>query len=173
LDTSDGSPDTKTALTVLPELPAKFNPIKALPALEKAQLLDAVLSHYEAGKSIYEIAEHLGVNNGTIYRALLKHKPDEWKDVKAARYEAEAEDAEKELKHADTPVAVTRARERLANAKWMLERLARGIYGQDAPQDSAGRLSITLNIGAGQPLDVVAVHENAPSLVDENAQSKT
>jgi transposase len=156
LTTSEESSSTKTALATLPELPAKFNPIRALPELERVKLLEAVISHYEAGKSIYEIAEHLGVNNGTIYRALLKHKPDEWKDVKAARYESEAEDAEKELKEATTPLAVTRARERLAHAKWMLERLARSIYGQEIEHGGGAAVQINIGIRRDDPLDVVA-----------------
>jgi DNA-binding MurR/RpiR family transcriptional regulator len=145
-------------LTVLPELPEHYNPLKALPAAEKAKLLDTILAHYENGTSIYELAEKLGVNNATIYRALVKHRTEDWKEVRGARYHAQIEQAEKDMQEATDPLAVTRAREQLANARWMLERLQRSIYGQDQQQDgSSGRVSIVLNIGQqrSEPLDVV------------------
>jgi hypothetical protein len=61
---------------------------------------------------------------------------------------SEIEEAEKDLKEAPDQLAVTRARERLASARWMLERLLRGIYGQDQQATSGSGISITLNIGA-------------------------
>lgn len=145
-----------TALALLPALPAKYNPIKALPETEKATLLDAILSHYEAGTSIYKLAETLGVDNATLYRQLIKHRPEEWKEVRSARYLSEIEEAEKDLKEAPDALAVTRARERLASARWMLERLLRSIYGQDAPPDGGGRINIQLNIGGGTPPTIVS-----------------
>ena len=151
----------QTALQALPELPKHYNPIKALPEAERVQLLDAILAHYECGASIYELAERLGVDNATLYRQLIKHRQEEWQEVRAARYHSQIEQAEKDMKNASDPLAVTRAREQLANARWMLERLQRSIYGQDQKADSGGRVSITLNIGAGQPLDVVGEQENA------------
>jgi len=133
-----------TALAKLPELPQHYNPIRALPETERGQLLDAILAHYENGASIYALAEKLGVDNATIYRQLLKHRPEDWKEVRGARYLSEIEEAEKDMKEARDPLAVTRARERLANAKWHLERLNRRIYGQDAPPASA---AVQINIG--------------------------
>lgn len=150
---------TKTALATLPELPAHYNPLRALPEAEKGKLLDAVLSHYEAGTSIYALAEQLGVDNATIYRALLKHRPEEWKEVRSARYLAEIEEAEKDLKEAPDQLAVTRARERLASARWMLERLVRSIYGQEQNAGSGQMVQINIGIRRGEPLDVVATPE--------------
>jgi transposase-like protein len=155
-DKPEESQSTRTALAKLPELPTHYNPIKALPAEEKNQLLDAILSHYEAGTSIYALAEKLGVDNATIYRQLLKHRPEDWKEVRGARYLAEIEDAEKEMKEARDALAVTRARERLASARWMLERLQRAIYGQDQAAGSGQMVQINIGIRRDKPLDVVA-----------------
>jgi transposase-like protein len=122
-----------TALAKLPELPAHYNPIKALTEIQRFELVDAILSHYENGASIYDLAEKLGVNNATLYRALKKYRLEDWKEIASARYEAEIEDSEKELKSAADMLAVTRARERMAAARWKLERIDRKIYGQDQP----------------------------------------
>jgi DNA-binding MurR/RpiR family transcriptional regulator len=142
-------------LTVLPELPEHYNPIRALPEAQKAKLLDTILAHYENGTSIYELAEKLGVNNATLYRALVKHRTEDWKEVRAARYHSQIEQAEKDMQTAPDALAVTRAREQLANARWMLERLQRSIYGQDQQVDAGGKVSITLNIGAQQQVEKI------------------
>ena len=152
---SQSAKPESTALSTLPQLPAHYNPIKALPEKDKGELLDAILSHYEAGTSIYTIAEKLGVDNATIYRQLVKHRADDWKEVRSARYLSEIEEAEKDLKEAPDALAVTRARERLASARWMLERLLRGIYGQDQQAAGGSGISITLNIGAEQKVEKV------------------
>jgi transposase-like protein len=145
----------QTAIQTLPELPKHYNPIRALPEAERGKLLDAILAHYECGKSIYELAEILGVDNATLYRQLVKHRLEDWREVRGARYHSEIEDAEKEMKEARDPLAVTRARERLANARWMLERLQKQIYGQDREAGAAGGISITLNLVADKPRQVI------------------
>lgn len=138
----------QTALQSLPSLPKHYNPIRALPEAERAKLLDAILAHYECGVSIYTLAETLGVDNATLYRQLVKHRPEEWKEVRGARYHSQIEQAEKDMKEATDALAVTRAREQLANARWMLERLQRSIYGQEREASSGSGVSITLNIAA-------------------------
>lgn len=145
----------QTAIQALPELPKHYNPIRALPEADRANLLDTILAHYECGTSIYELAEKLGVDNATLYRQLVKHRPDEWQEVRAARYHSQIEEAEKEMKLARDPLAVTRAREQLTNARWMLERLQRKIYGQIQEAEQGGRVSITLNIAAQQQTEKV------------------
>jgi len=133
------------ALAVLPDLPAHYNPVRALPEAKRIELVEAILSHYENGASIYDLAAQLGVNNATLYRALKKYKLEDWKEIASARYEAEIEDAEKQLKEASDVLAVTRARERLAAARWKLERIDRRIYGQDAPQQ-AQAVQVVINL---------------------------
>jgi hypothetical protein len=136
----------QSALQTLPELPRHYNPIKAMGEAERTKLLDAVLAHYECGVSIYTLAETLGVDNATLYRQLIKHRPAEWREVRGARYHAQIEQAEKDMKEASDPLAVTRAREQLANARWMLERLQRDIYGQDHGQQVGQAIQINIGI---------------------------
>lgn len=147
-----------TSLAPLPKLPVHYNPIKSLSAAEQVALVDAILSHYENGRSIYDLAQELGVNDATLYRALKKHRLEDWKEVASARYESEIADAEKELKEARDPLAVTRARERIASARWKLERIDRRIYGQDAPAaGSAVQININLrreNAATAQDIEV-------------------
>ena len=144
-----------TALVKLPELPEHYNPIRALGDVDKGKLLDSILSHYEAGVSIYAIAEQLGIDNASIYRQLVKHRPDDWKEVRGARYHAQVEEAEKDMKEAKDPLAVTRAREQLANARWMLERLQRAIYGQEQPAGNGQAVQININLrGNAQEVEI-------------------
>lgn len=131
-----------------PSLPEHRNPIKALPANQRAVLLDAILSHYENGASIYDLANKLGVNNATIYRNLKKYRLEDWKEIATARYEGEIEEAEKELRTAPDQHAVTRARERLASARWRLERLDRRNYGQETAQ---GGTTVVINMTPLRP----------------------
>ena len=130
----------------LPALPDHYNPIRAMPEPERIKLMDTILAHYEAGTSIYTLAEQLGVDNATIYRQLVKHRPDDWREVRAARYHAQVEQAEKDMQEARDPLAVTRAREQLANARWMLERLQRSIYGQDQAGSGGPQVAIQINL---------------------------
>jgi transposase-like protein len=144
-----------TALAPLPELPVHYNPLRALTEGKRLELVDAILSHYENGASIYDLAEKLGVNNATLYRALKKYRLEDWKEIASARYEAEIEDAEKELRTAPDALAVTRARERLAAARWKLERIDRKVYGQDQQVNNGAAVQININLRR-EPLDVVA-----------------
>ena len=58
----------------------------------------------------------------------------------------EIEQAEKDMNEAPDALAVTRAREQLANARWMLERLQRSIYGQDLPAGAGNAVQININL---------------------------
>jgi transposase-like protein len=133
-------------LPELPALPAKYHAVKALPEGKRLELLDAVLAHYENGASIYALAEHLGVNNATLYRNLKRYKRDDWIEVTNARYESEIEAAEKELREAPDAIAVTRARERIASARWKLERLDRRNYGQEQAHSGGNAVQINISL---------------------------
>lgn len=156
------SPRMTTALAKLPELPEHYNPVRALSKDDRNALLDAILSHYENGASIYDLAEKLGVSNTTIYRQLVKNRPEDWKEVTAARYQSIIERCENEIKTASSALAVTRAREELANARWMLERLDRRTYGQD--QGGQGVASVQININLRDKDNVGAVIDQQVSV---------
>jgi hypothetical protein len=139
-----------TALAPLPKLPAHHHPIRQLPEADRLNLLDAVLSHYENGTEIAELAEKLGVSDITLYRNIKRYKADEWREITSARYESEIDQAQREMRTATDANVVTRARERLRIASWVLERLDRKNYGQDGPQVGSA-VQININLGRGKP----------------------
>lgn len=131
-----------------------------LPAQERAKVLDNAIERYGAGESVYAIANDLGIEHTTLYRHLVKEREDQWRDAKVSKALVEVEDAEQALKDAADMLALSRARERLRAAQWQLERLLRRIYGQEAPEASHGRISITLNVGvAEEPRRVIDMDE--------------
>jgi hypothetical protein len=132
-------------LPVLPTLPEHYNPIRALGKEGKAELARSVLTHYEAGRKIAEIAQELGVSRIAVWRLVSTELEDEWKHVTVAKYQAEIEAAETELETASDTVITTRARERLASARWQLERLHRRMYGQDSGNQTPA-IAIQINM---------------------------
>lgn len=156
----------------LPALPKHYNPIKAMSPDDRASLMAAVLDHYEAGTSIYALADQLGVDNATLYRNLVKHNPEEWKEVRAARYHSQIEQAEKDMKEASDQLAVTRAREQLANARWMLERLQRSIYGQDSGEKVGNAVQININLRSGSATSHVDAEQHQPIIERTNLDNK-
>ena len=134
-------------LPALPSLPAHYNPIRALGKEGKAELARAVLTHYEAGRDIWEIAAQLQIHPRSVYRLVVAEAQEEWQELIVARYQAEVEDAERELKTAPDTLVTTRARERLASARWHLERLNRRIYGQQESGTGGAGVSISINLG--------------------------
>jgi IS30 family transposase len=148
-----------TALAKLPELPAHHHPIKQLPEAERLALLEAVLSHYENGAEIAQLAEQLGVSDITLYRNIKRYKSEEWREITSARYESEIDQAQREMKSATDANVVTRARERLRIASWVLERLDRKNYGQDVAQAGAA-VQVNINLRRQEtPLDVVVIDQ--------------
>ena len=91
-----------------------------------------------------------------------KAQPEEWKEVRAARYHAQIEQAEKDMKEAADQLAVTRAREQLANARWMLERLQRSIYGQEVNNGSGNAVQININLRGSGATNSVDAEQQPP-----------
>jgi len=118
-----------------------------LPA-QRAEVLAGALERYREGESLYEIAPSIGVSKTSLYRHLLNGElAEEWKEAKISHALAELEEAELGLKTAPDMLGITRARERARAAQWHLERLLRRMYGNDVPQDLAGRVNISINVG--------------------------
>jgi hypothetical protein len=124
--------------TALANAQGRLNPLKELDPI-------AVLERYMAGENSTEIAESLGVTKGALSLFMLKNAEDVWKDAQIAKALIRKESAEYKLETADNPLDLARAREMLKAAQWDLERVARRIYGQDAPAQLA---SIVINVGA-------------------------
>ena len=135
--------------TALANLQGQLNPLKGVKP-------EDILERYLKEETSTEIAKTYGVTRAALSYFMLKHAEQEWKNAQVTKALIRKEKAEDLMESADNALDLARAREMLKAAQWDLERVCRRIYGQDVPQDSSGRLSITLNIGQREPLDVVA-----------------
>jgi predicted transcriptional regulator len=128
-----------------------------------------ILQRYLSDESTKDIAKDYGVTRQALGQYLLKTAESEWREAQVARAISRKESAEDSLDEISTKIStadkeerdrltltLSLARERLKAAQWDLERVCRRIYGQDVTPDQLGRVSITLNIGGREPLDVVA-----------------
>ena len=157
-------------------------PITPYKGREIEPVVKAALELYETGKEIEDAAQELGVPARTIHRWLATNVPEEWKQAQQGRAQSDFDRARKrrdEARQALDSLKVTLETEdvkdaaernwRLAHArevlraadteldhqKWLLERLIRRLYGQDAP---AGGSAVQININLRRqepPLDVV------------------
>lgn len=132
-----------------------------------------VLEQYLAEKSTKEIAASFGVTRSALNQWLLANAEGDWKQAQVLKALKRKEDAEESIDAAPDALSLARARESLRAAQWDLERVCRRIYGTDTPPSDAGRVSISINLGTNQPLDVVAESGNGEVVRIENAQSKT
>lgn len=135
--------------TALANIQGALNPLKGVKA-------ETVLARYLGEESTKEIAQSLGVTRSALNYWLLEYAEKEWKSAQVVKALKRKEDAEDDMETAADALTLARARERLKAAQWDLERVCRRIYGQDVTPDQLGRVSITLNIGGREPLDVVA-----------------
>lgn len=150
----------------------------------KADLIVAqALELYDQGKEIEEAAKELDVPARTIYRWLSHNAVEQWHAAQKGRSLAEydlarkrrdaarvaMDDLKQTLKRekvknpAERKWRLAHAREvlhaadrELTHQEWQLERVMKRIYGNDAAPDTTGKVSITLNLGPREPLDVVA-----------------
>jgi hypothetical protein len=82
-----------------------------------------------------------------LYALVVEHAEDQWRSVQAASALARLESATEGLESAGDFLELGRARERLATARWELERTLRRLYGDSKQQDSAGAVNIQINLG--------------------------
>jgi hypothetical protein len=126
-----------------------------------------ILDRLEAGESSMEIAASIGISRISLYAWLVRHCPDQWQAICAARQLHRLDECEDTL-DSPLPIAkrvypdgsytesvdskvdnanVTRARDKARMAQWHLERANRKLFG-DAK---------SLNLNDGQP--IVVVHQ--------------
>lgn len=138
--------------TALASIKGALNPLKEA---DVGDVLTRVLNE----ESTKDIAASYGVTRSALNQWLLATAEAEWKTAQVIRAHKRKEDAEDSFEEIQTKIAnadkeerdrltlaLSLARERLKAAQWDLERVCRRIYGQEAAQDGAGRISITLNI---------------------------
>lgn len=125
----------------------------------------SVLARYEQGERIADIANSHGVSDVAIYRWLLTHAEDAWREHQAAHALSRLERAEADLADAERSpdaVSIARARELARSAQWKLERTWRRIYGQDVPANLAAvQISINLRTTQPQAIDAQAIRVEA------------
>jgi transposase len=136
-------------------------------------IIAAALQIYEDGREIEDAAKELDVPARTLYRWLAANAVDRWHEAQKGRaladYESakrrrdEARDTLDRLKSTLETEEVKDAAERnwrLAHArevlracdteldhqKWLLERLIKRIYGQEAPPVGANAVQININL---------------------------
>jgi hypothetical protein len=134
--------------TALANLQGRLAPLKDVDPKD-------ILERYLGEETSTQIAKTYGVTRAALSYFMLKHAEEQWKDAQVTKAMLRKEQAEDLLETADNPLDLARARELLKAAQWDLERVCRRIYGQDVTPDQLGRVSITLNIGQREPLDVV------------------
>jgi hypothetical protein len=125
-----------------------------LPEPQRADIVTKALTRYREGEHVFQIANDLGISRAGLYRHILALAPDQWKEAKIARALDDVEQAEEALRTAKDALETTRARELHRAACWMLERLRRDLFGQDAPSSSVNAVQININLrGATQQYD--------------------
>lgn len=152
-------------------------------------IVSQALAMYDEGKEIEEAAQVLNVPARTIHRWLATNALDRWHEAQKGRALSDFENVRKrrdeardtletlkktlETEEVKDPAErnwrLTHAREVLRAAdtaydhqKWLIERLLRRIYGQDAPPTTAAvQVNISLRRGENE---TIAVQHDAPGL---------
>ena len=131
------------------QLSTRDNDYKALSTL-KGQDPKEIINEYLNGKSGPEIAKMFGVTRQALSLWLIRHAETDWRNAQIAKALALRDEAEDSMEHAADVLELSRARERLKSSQWTLEKLLRQHYGQDVPKDLAGRVNISINLGAAK-----------------------
>jgi hypothetical protein len=163
-------------------------PVTPYKGRDAAPIIKQALELYDQGVEIEQSAITLGVPARTIHRWLASNASDEWKQAQQGRAAADYERARKARDAASATLGdlqatlkeqsvtepaernwrLTHAREVLRAAdveldhqKWLLERLIRKLYGQDAPVSTASAVQININL-RGEPATKGVVIPNNP-----------
>jgi hypothetical protein len=134
-------------------------PLAHLAATEREAVADHILARYLAGEEIAEICRAWEISHVTAYALLVSCKEETWKDISVARALSRYAAAENELdmvrdrlEKAKDLFELGKAREitRLAEAQlksnsWMLEKLYKRLFGDDAGKP-LGQGVVNINI---------------------------
>lgn len=150
--------DNQTAVTAIaerfPDTPthtraglAAMNWDKPLAQVDRADMARKVLARYEAGETMREIADSIGLAAADqLYRLVLDQCPDDWRAYQSARALGRYERSMTQLETAQDGLGLSRAREVARFTSWELERLQRRLYGQDAPQINVAGDGVTIQV---------------------------
>jgi hypothetical protein len=132
-------------------LASKQGALAPLKAADVGDVLTRVLNE----ESTKDIAASFGVTRSALNQWLLANAEGDWRTVQVIRAHKRKDEAEDEIETAADALSLARAREKLRAAQWDLERVCKRIYGQEPGDNSAGRISITLNIGGESATNAV------------------
>jgi transposase len=149
-------------------------PVTPYKGREADPVIDEALEMYDQGFEIEQAALKLNVPARTIHRWLAANAPDRWKQAQQGRAQADYELVRKRRDEARTTLEQLRealknegvdegssasdwrlahAREvlkaadtELKHQEWLLERLIRKLYGQDAPAAGGNAVQININL---------------------------
>jgi hypothetical protein len=141
----------RAVLAVSNALASKQGALAPLKAADVGDVLTRVLNE----ESTKDIAASFGVTRSALNQWLLANAEGDWRTVQVIRAHKRKDEAEDEIETAADALSLARAREKLRAAQWDLERVCKRIYGQEPGDNSAGRISITLNIGGESATNAV------------------
>ena len=122
------------------------------PLAELAGDAEPILARLRDGERAMDIARDLGISDVALYAFLLRNAPDQWKAISAGKALARIERAEQDMDAAEDQVAVAKARESHRMGAWSLERVCRGIYGEQKNESGT-----TVNVIIDRGTDTVTV----------------
>lgn len=146
---------------------AKLHEGLPLAGKNKEQIAQQVLTRYEAGETMLEIAQSYGLKGSEqLYRLLLATSPEQWKEYQASKVLKRLDDANKALEIASDALSLARAREQVRSAQWELERVLKRIYGTDQPSNPGGQVVIHIGIdrdAATHNVTLDQIQDNQPT----------
>ncbi len=134
---------------------AKLNADKPLAALDG----DAtpILDRLRNDETAASVAQSFSVTTQALYAFLLRNCPEQWAEISAGRALTRVQAAHDDLDNATDKLDVAKAREKARQAEWMLERVARRMYG-----DSKAEGGVTVNVHVDRSCDgVVTIEQDA------------
>jgi hypothetical protein len=162
-------------------------PLASWPVEKRLQVALEVLSAYQEGQEIADLAPEYGVSDVTLYALLIRDHEDAWKEAQKSRAVSKRDRTTKDLEELrlqlrsamqendegqKTPhdaLSLARIREQVRvaeiqakRAEWELERVYRRLYGQDDGSAGVASVRITLNVGGGNDAQHNVIDVNEP-----------
>jgi hypothetical protein len=114
---------------------------------------EPILTRLRQGETAREIAADVGVSHQALYEFLLRNAPEDWRWISASNSLSRMEKAEQAVDDAPDQVAVSRARESHSMARWSLERVARGMYGDNKDAQSGVTIQVIVQRDGGVTIE--------------------
>lgn len=90
-----------------------------------------IIERYISGESYAVLSAELGISHQAFYAWMLRTDEEAWRNAQISKALATLETAQEEVSSADSMLAIARAREKLVQARWTLEKLFRRLFGND------------------------------------------